>query len=187
MKESEKKGEIIIYRNTDKKVDVRVALERETIWLSQSQIADVFNTERSVITKHIKNIFVSGELPEKSNVQKMHIAYSDKPVNFYNLDIIISVGYRVNSQKATQFRIWATNTLKNYLVKGYAINERRLLEAKEKFSELQETISFLREKAKNELLSGQGNEILNLLADYSKTFTLLDEVYLFKLRNDIVL
>jgi death-on-curing family protein len=168
-------NQIIIYKTPDKKVEVQVAFGKETIWLSQKQISDIFDTERTVVTKHIRNIFISGELQEKSNVQKMHIADSDKPVNFYSLDVIISVGYRVNSKKATEFRVWATNTLKNYLVKGYAVNEQRLLEAKEKFAELQETIAFLKEKAKNKLLSGQEQEILSLLADYSKTLTLLEE------------
>ncbi|KKP54822.1 MAG: putative Death-on-curing family protein, partial [Parcubacteria group bacterium GW2011_GWA1_33_6] len=91
------------------------------------------------------------------------------------LDAIISVGYRVNSKKATQFRVWATNTLKNYLVKGYAINEKRLLEAQDKFNELKNSIDFLQKKSKYDLLAGQEQEILNLLANYSKTLTLLEQ------------
>ena len=91
----------------------------------------------------------------------------------FNLDIIISVGYRVNSKQATQFRIWATKTLKDHLLKGYTINEKRLLEAKEKFNELQTAISFLQEKSKKELLSGQEGEILNLLSSYAKTLTIV--------------
>ena len=96
-------------------------------------------------------------------------------MNLYNLDMIISVGYRVNSKRATRFRIWATKTLKEHLVKGYTINEKRLLQAKNQFQELQVAIYFLQEKSKHELLGGQEQEILNLLASYSKTLTLLEQ------------
>ena len=154
MEKEIKKGEIVIYQSATGP-DIKVKVEADTIWLTQAQISELFNTERSVITKHLKNIFNTGELFDKSNVQKMHIANSDKPVNYYDLDCIISVGYRVNSKKATQFRIWATKTLKNYLIKGYAVNEKRLLEAQSKFKELQEVIGFLKEKSKYELLAGQ--------------------------------
>ena len=169
------KGEIIIYKPKSGNIEIRVKLDNETVWLTQAQIAFLFDAERSVITKHLRNIFKSGELKEESNVQKMHIANSDKPVKFYNLDMIISIGYRINSQRATQFRIWATKTLKNYLLKGYAVNEKRLLEAKDKFRELQSTIEFLRKKSDAKLLDGQAKEVLNLLADYSKTLTLLGQ------------
>jgi prophage maintenance system killer protein len=174
-KKNNTKGEIIIYETSKKEVKLDVRLGGETVWLTQAQIALLFGSERSVITKHLRNIFQSGELDEKSNVQKMHIADSDKPVKFYDLDAIISIGYRVNSKRATQFRVWATKTLKDYLVKGYAINEKRLLEAKETFSKLQKTVAFLREKSQKELLSGQSQEILDLLADYAKTLSLLEQ------------
>jgi len=85
-----------------------------------------FGIEITAINKHIKNIFAEGELEEKCNVQKMHIAYSDKPITLYSLDVIISVGYRVNSKQGTKFRIWATERLKNYFVKGFVINEKRI-------------------------------------------------------------
>lgn len=138
-------------------------------------MAKLFGTQRPAITKHLNNIFKSGELDEKSNVPKWNIANSDKPVKFYSLDVVISAGYRVNSRRATQFRIWATNTLKQYLVKGYAVNEKRLLEAQSKFKELQSAVDFLRSKSKHDLLAGQEQEILNLLADHSKTLTLLEQ------------
>jgi death-on-curing family protein len=108
-------------------------------------------------------------------VQFLHIANSDKPVAFYNLDVILAVGYRTNSARAIHFRKWATNVLKNYLFKGYIINEKRLLQAKNQFKELQGAISFLQEKSKHELLAGQEQEIFNLLANYSKTLTLLEQ------------
>ena len=167
------KGKIVIYK-TKKGPELEVRLKEETVWLTQKQIAELFNSERSVITKHLKNIFNNGELAERSNVQKMHITGSDRPVKFYNLDIVISVGYRVNSKRATQFRVWATKTLKNYLLKGYAVNEKRLLETKEKLTGLQDVITFLQKKSRHELLSGQEQEILDLLSNYSKTLTLLE-------------
>ncbi|MBM4053088.1 MAG: death-on-curing protein [Planctomycetes bacterium] len=132
------KGQVIVYKNT-----VEVRLEKETVWLTQKQMAELFDTERSVITKHLRNIFESKELEEKSNVQKMHLAHSDKPVLFYNLDAIISVGYRVNSKQGTQFRIWATNVLRKHLVDGYTINENRLKSAAHKYLELQKTLKLL--------------------------------------------
>ena len=173
-KEGSKKGEIIIYQtSTGPKLEVR--LEKETIWMTQAQISSLFGSERSVITKHLNNIFKERELHEKSNVQKMHIPNSDKLVKFYDLDAIISVGYRVNSRRATQFRVWATKILKDHLIQGYTVNEKRLLGTQKKLSELQETISFLREKSKHELLTGQEQEIFDLLANYAKTLTLLEQ------------
>ena len=174
-KENFKKGEIIIYKTSKNEVDLKVRFENETVWLTQMEIAELFGKERTVITKHIKNIFADKEINLKSNVQKMHIANSDKPVEFYSLDVILAVGYRTNSARAIHFRKWATSVLKKYLLQGYAINEKRLLEAREKFQELQTAISFLQEKSKKELLSGQAGEILNLLSDYSKTLTILEQ------------
>jgi len=168
-------NKIIIYQTKDNEINLDVKLEKETVWLTQAQLSSLFSVERSVITKHLNNIFFSKELLEKSNVQKMHIANSDKPVKFYSLDAIISVGYRVNSKRATQFRIWATKTLKNYLLKGYILNEKRLLEAKNHFNELKETINFLQKKSGHKLLKGQEGEIISLLSDYSKTLTLLNK------------
>ncbi|MCX6720681.1 MAG: virulence protein RhuM/Fic/DOC family protein [Candidatus Staskawiczbacteria bacterium] len=175
MEKEIKKGEIVIYQTPDKKVKIDVSLENETIWLTQDQIALLFGTQRPAITKHLNNIFKSGELDEKSNVPKWNVPNSDKPVKFYSLDAVIAVGYRVNSKRATQFRIWATNTLKNYLLKGYVINEKRLLEAESKFEELKSAVEFLKQKSKHELLAGQEQEILSLLGDYSKTLTLLEQ------------
>ena len=164
---------IVIYRTKDGKVNLNVKFERETIWLTQKQIAQLFSTERSVITRHLKNIFGSGELYEKSNVQNLHIAFSDKPVKFYNLDAIISVGYRVNSQRATQFRIWATKTLKDYLIQGYVINQKRLAEQSAKLKELQDTIKFIKAKSSHPELSRQTQELLNIINEYANSLTLL--------------
>ena len=162
MKDKEfKKGEIVIYKTSKNEVELQVRFEGETVWLRQDEIAKLYGKERSVITKHINKIFADREVDKKSNVQFLHIANSDKPVAFYNLDVILAIGYRTNSSRAIQFRIWATNVLKNYLLKGYALNQKQLLEAKE--------------KSKHELLTGQEHEILNLLAKYSKTLTLLEQ------------
>jgi hypothetical protein len=119
-------NKIIIFKTTDEKISVDVRFDSETVWLTQEQISTLFERERSVITKHIKNIFEERELEEKSNVQNLHIAFSDKPVKFYNLDVIISVGYRVKSLRGTQFRIWATQRLNEYIRKGFTLDDERL-------------------------------------------------------------
>jgi prophage maintenance system killer protein len=177
-KDNLQKGEVLIYKTSRNEVKLEVKLEHETVWLTQTQIALFFGTQRPAITKHLNNIFNSGEL-NKDSVSSIleHTASDGKTykTKFYNLDAIISVGYRVNSQRATQFRIWASNVLKQYLVKGYAINEKRLLESRSKFYELQEAVLFLQKQSQKELLKGQEPEILNLLADYSKTLSLLEQ------------
>lgn len=117
------KGEVIIYQTPDGNAAIKVKVENETVWLRQEQIAELFSRDRTVISKHINNIFKENELDKKSNVQNLHIGGSDKPVSFYNLDVIISIGYRVKSVRGTQFRIWATKVMKEYLIKGYAVNE----------------------------------------------------------------
>ncbi|MEX2569507.1 MAG: RhuM family protein [Cyclobacteriaceae bacterium] len=123
------KSEIIIYQTEDGKTKIQTRLENETVWLTQEQMSELFQRERSVITKHIGNVFKEGELDEKSNVQNLHIGGSDKPVKHYNLDVIISVGYRVKSHRGTQFRIWATQRLKEFIVKGFTLNDELLKEA----------------------------------------------------------
>ena len=116
----------VIFKTEDEKIAVDVRFEEETVWLSQEQMAVLFERDRSVIVKHIANIFSEGELEEKSNVHFLHIANSDKPVKFYNLNVIISVGYRVKSQRGTQFRIWATQRLNEYIRKGFTMDDERL-------------------------------------------------------------
>jgi len=178
MKQKEiKKGEIVIYRSPQGP-EIRVKLDKDTVWLDAHLIALLFDVKRPAIVKHINNIYKTGELDKKSTCSILEQVAADgkiRKMNLYNLDMIISVGYRVNSKRATQFRIWATKVLKEHLVKGYTINEKRLLETQDKFNQLQEMISFLREKSKHKLLSGQEQEILNLLANYSKTLTLLEQ------------
>ena len=176
-KKDQQNNSVVIYQ-TSKGPELEVRLEKETVWLDAHQIATLFGTQRPAIVKHVNNIYQIGELEQKSTRSILEQVAADgkiRKMNLYNLDMIISVGYRVNSKQATQFRIWATNTLKSYLLKGYAINEKQLLSAKERLQQLQSAISFLQEKSKHELLSGQEQEILNLLANYSKTLTLLEQ------------
>jgi len=122
-------GEIVLYQSEDGQAALDVHLQDETVWLSQKQIASLFETERSVVTKHINNIFRSEELDKKAVCAKFaHTAGDGKTyqTNYYNLDVIIAVGYRVNAKRGTQFRIWATTILKDHLVRGYSLNQRRL-------------------------------------------------------------
>ncbi len=117
-------NQLVIFEDKDKKIEVQ--LKEETLWLDAHKLAELFDVDRTVIVKHIRNIYKSGELDEDSTCAKIAQVAADgkkRKMNFYNLDVIIAVGYRVNSKKATKFRIWATNVLKNYLIKGYVINE----------------------------------------------------------------
>ena len=117
------KGEIIVYQS-ENTLQLEVRMEDETVWLTQAQMIELFQRDQSVIARHIGNIFKEKELDEKSNMHFLYIANSDKPVKVYSLDVIISVGYRVKSQRGTQFRIWANKVLKEYMFKGYVINQR---------------------------------------------------------------
>lgn len=123
----------LLYTAENKKIKVDVLVEDETVWLTQLQMSELFDKERSVVTKHISNIFKEGELDENSNVQKMHIANSDKPVKYYNLDVIISVGYRVKSLQGTRFRQWATAHLKEFIIKGFTMDDERLKDPRQIF------------------------------------------------------
>ncbi|GHT48793.1 DNA-binding protein [Spirochaetia bacterium] len=116
-------NEIILYQ-PDNAVKLEVRLENDTVWLTQAQMVELFQRDQSVISRHINNVFKEKELIEESNMHFLHIAHADRPTAFYSLDVIISVGYRVKSQRGTQFRQWATRVLKEYLLKGYAINQR---------------------------------------------------------------
>lgn len=172
------KGEVVIYKDKDGKTSFEVNFQEDTLWLSQKQIAKLFSVDRTVITRHIKNIIKSGELRKDAVCAFFaHTAEDGKTYNteYYSLDMIISVGYRVNSSRATQFRIWATNILRNHLLKGYTINQKRLLQEKENFEKLQTTIAFLQEKSRAKTLKGQESEILSLLVDYSRTLTFLEQ------------
>ena len=166
-----KESDFILFTSSDGNVNIEVLLKDETVWLTQKRIGELFGKDRSVITKHLNNIFESGELDEKSNVQKMHFGHSDKPIKLYNLDVIISVGYRVNSYQATQFRIWATKTLKEYIIKGFVLDDERLKQGgqifgKDYFDELLERIREIR--ASERRFYQKITDIYALSADYDK-------------------
>jgi len=169
-------SEIVIYNSPDNLSQIEVTFENETVWLAQEQLVRLFQRDQSVISRHIRNVFRDGELEEKSNMQKMHIANSDKPIIKYNLDVIISVGYRVKSKQGTQFRQWATQRLKDYLVQGYAINEKRLQEATSKFQDLNNAVK-LATKAVNKttLTTGEAKGILGVIEQYAYALETLDK------------
>ena len=165
-------GEIIIYQSEDGNSAIDVRLKDDSVWLTQAQMVKLFQRDQSVISRHVNNVFKEGELERKSNMQKLHIANSDKPVAFYNLDVIISVGYRVKSQRGTQFRIWATSVLKEHLVKGYSINKHRLAETGT--HELQQVISLLsRTLEAHDLVNDEGRAVLDIVNRYAGTWRLL--------------
>lgn len=162
------KNEIILFENQDVKLEVN--MNGETVWLTQDQMAKLFGKDRTVITRHINNIFKDGELEEKSNVQKMHIANSDKPVSLYSLDVIISIGYRVKSPNGVIFRKWANKVLKDYLLKGYAVNQKRL-------EYLEKTIKLIdiAGRMDTELKTAEAKEIIKVINNYSNALNLLDD------------
>ena len=150
--ESTEEGNQIVVYQPDDTVSLDVRLENDTVWLTQAQMTGLFQRDRTVVTRHINNVFAEGELDEKSNVHFLHIALSDKPVKLYSLNVVISVGYRVKSFRGTQFRIWATNILREYLLHGYAFNhrlnaledkvDRRMAKTEQDVVELKEKVDF---------------------------------------------
>ena len=163
-------SDIVIYE--DGNVELKLSVENETIWLRQNQIAEIFNKDRTVVTRHINNILKDKEVDEKSNVQKMHIANSDKPVKFYSLDIVLAVGYRTNSAKAIKFRQWATKILKDYLIKGYALNQKKLQQ--QKLQELNKTIELIKQGLQNqELSTNEAKGFVEIVSNYAKSWALL--------------
>jgi death-on-curing family protein len=180
-KKIEKNNKIIIFKTESGIPQIDVKVEKDTVWLSQKQISQLFDKETHTINEHIKKIFKDGELSQNSTIRNFRIVQKEgsrnitRDIEHYNLDMIISVGYRVNSKRATQFRIWATNTLRDYLVQGYKVNENKLLEQKEKFASLKEAIHFIEKKADTYLLQGKSRELLSLVNEFAKTLTLLEE------------
>ena len=166
------RGQIILYQSEDGQAAVDVCLADETVWLTQSQMVDLFQRDQSVVSRHVNNVFKEGELQQQGNMQKMHIANSDKPVALYNLDVIISVGYRIKSMRGTQFRIWATSILKDHLVKGYTFNQCRL--AEKGVHEAQQVLALLTNTLENQnFVSDEGLSVLNIVNRYAKTWQLL--------------
>ena len=171
------KSEIILYQTENGQTKLEVRLENETVWLTQQQMSDLFQRERSVITRHVNNVFKENELQEKSNVQKLHIANSDKPVKFYSLDVIISVGYRVKSHWGTQFRIWTTQRLKEFIIKGFTLDDERLKSANQinYFDELLERIRDIRSSEK--VFYQKVKDIYTLSIDYDPKTNLTKQFF----------
>ncbi|WP_241974371.1 RhuM family protein [Aliidiomarina minuta] len=163
--------QVKLFTSADGKAQLEVALERETVWLSQLQMSELFDRDQSVVSRHVRNVFKEGELLKESNMQKMHIARSDKPVVLYSLDVIISVGYRVKSQRGVQFRQWATQTLKDHLVQGYTLNQRRLQERGIEFQQALDLLS--RTLANQGLVSDEGQAVAAVISDYARSWSLL--------------
>ncbi len=173
-------GEVLVYQAPDGQVRVDVRLERETVWLTQQQMADLFGRERSVVTKHIRNAFKEGELASEATSAKFAQVRSEggrtvsRDVDHYSLDVIISVGYRVKSLRGTQFRIWATRTLREHLLRGYTLNERRLRERG--IGELEQTLGLLaRTLTSHALVTDEGRAVLEVVQRYTQTWRLLLE------------
>lgn len=166
-------GDVLLYQ-AQGGVALEVRVQGDSVWLTQLQMAKLFGRERSVVTKHLNNVFSEGELDRKGNVQNMHIASSDKPVALYSLDTIISVGYRVKSKQGTQFRIWATRILREHLLRGYTLNEKRLRELG--FNEVEQAIELLSATLRNQsLVTDQGRAVMEIVEQYTRTWRLLLE------------
>ncbi len=162
------KNQIEIYQTEDGTTDIQVRFEQETIWLTQAQLVELFGRSQPVISRHINNSLNEGEVNEKSNMQKMHIANSDKPVAYYDLDVVISVGYRVKSQRGVQFRRWATRRLREYLEQGYSINKVRF---EQNAAELEQAIALINKAAQSpELNSDAGRGLVDIISSYTQTF-----------------
>ena len=167
-------NKFIIYQTEDGQTQIDVRLESETVWLSTSQMAMLFDKEESNIRRHVINVFKEGELERDNNVQKIHVNGIKKPVPYYNLDVIISVGYRVKSKRGTAFRIWARQIIKDYLVKGYAVNERI---HKELIGELRQLVGMLGRTIQNQpvLSTDETNALFDVVVDYTYALDTLDD------------
>lgn len=174
------RGEVVVYEAPDGKVRVDVRLERDTVWLSLGQMADLFGRDKSVISRHLQNVFRSGELERKATVAKNATVQREggrqvvREVEYFNLDAILSVGYRVNSKRGTQFRIWATNTLREHLLRGYTLNERRL--AERGLGEVRQAVELLaRTLSAHALVTDEGQAVLDVVRRYTRSWRLLLE------------
>lgn len=170
-------NEVVIYKNDNNNIQIDVQFEQDTVWLTQKQMAELFDKDRRTVTEHIRNIFKEKELEEQVVCRKFrhttqHGAIKgktqEKSVKYYNLDVIISVGYRVKSQRGTQFRIWATQRLKEYLIQGYTINQKRL-------DELQQTVQLIQKSIGEETNLTEAKGLLNIITQYTRSFVLLNQ------------
>lgn len=189
-------NQIVIYTSPKGEVYIEARLKDDTVWLTQKQIAELFDVQVPAVSKHIQKILADRELKAGSTVSKMEIVQKEgarkvkRQSEVYNLDMVISVGYRINSVKATQFRVWATKTLKSYLVKGYAVNEKLLRTQREQLKEIKQTIIMISKKSEADLLSGREKDLLGIIAEYAKSWRILDEfdanrLQLGRLKNQV--
>jgi len=171
-------SDIVIYQADDGLAGLQVHLDQDTVWLTQKQMAELFDKDVRTVSEHLKNIFKEAELEEDSVVRKFRITAADgKSYNtaHYNLDVIISVGYRVRSIQGTRFRQWATHTLRNHIVKGYTVNQQRLEEKSQNFNELQKAVELLsRTLEQQQLVSDAGQDVLQVITDYAYALAILD-------------
>ena len=166
-------NQIVIYETEDGQTQIDVRLEGETVWLNTTQMGTLFEREESNVRRHVINVFKEGELEKENNVHFLHVNGVKKPVPFYSLDVIISVGYRVKSKRGVEFRKWANKVLKQYLIKGYAVNERI---RHEQIGELRQLVSMLGRVHRNEALSTQESEALfEVVTDYTYALDTLDD------------
>lgn len=175
------KGEIIIYQPADNSPALEIRLDQETVWLSLNQISTLFGRDKSVISRHIRNIYQTQELSRKATVAKYATVQTEgdrqveRQIEYYNLDLIISVGYRVNSKLGTQFRIWATNVLKQHIIQGYTINEKRLKEARDNFRKLKDSVEVFQRVVENRTLTdAEAKGIVQVIRDYAHALDTLD-------------
>ena len=173
---------IVIYQTQDGQTDIDVRLENGTVWLSQKQMATLFEKDVRTINEHINNVFSEGELEKDSTIRKFRIVQTEgkrkveRNIDYYNLDVIISVGYRVKSVRGTQFRIWATQKLKDYLVKGFAVNEKRLREKTEQIKQLQHSIDLLNRCVETQAHNlDDAQQLTKLMSEFASGLTLLDD------------
>ena len=169
---------VLIYQKEDGQSAVEVRLEQDTLWLSLQQIADLFNRDKSRVSRHLKNIFETGELDVNSVVAENATTAADGKtykVKYYNLDAIISVGYRINSVEGTQFRIWANRVLKDYLVQGYALNRQRLEAQQENIRLLERTLTLFQQNLIEQASLPEARGLVSVIAGYTRTFVLLNQ------------
>ena len=159
-----KKNEIVLFETADNEVSLQVQMQDETVWLSQAQMVELFDRDTSVISRHINNVFREGEVAKESNLHFLQIANADRPVAFYSLDVIISVGYRVKSQRGVEFRRWANSVLRDYILQGYAINDKRM-------NQLGQIVQVMK-RAENQL---DAQQVLSVVESYSAALDMLDD------------
>lgn len=174
-------GEVVLYQADDGTTQLEVHLNQDTVWLTQKQMAELFDKNTDTVGLHVRNIYKEGELDAEGTTEDSSVVQDEgkrkvhRKLRFYNLDVIISVGYRVKSKRGTQFRRWATHLLREHLVNGYTLNQQRLVEQSEKLSQMQQTLQLLSRTLTNqELVSATGNDVLRVINDYAYALTTLD-------------